>query len=297
MAHTEKSTGLILLLLSALCWGPAYLFIKLAIIDIPPITLALLRVAIASVIVYFICLLQKQRLSHWKHLFFRFAVMGLTLIAIPFSLISWGERYIPSSLAGLLVSLALIVTVVLAHFFGKHERLTSKKIIGLCSGIIGLCFIYLPMIAQETTASLWGVLLVILASCSIGSGTVYARTHLHSVPAIVALAFQLIIATFILLPLSLLIDLPMGIPIPSTTSLLSVLALTVISTVLAYYFYYKSIQLSGATYASLALILIPIFAMAFGRIFLKEHFSWNFYLGALFILTGVGAVAPVFNRK
>ncbi len=290
-------TGLILLLLSALCWGPAYLFIKLAVIDVSPINIALLRVGIASVIVYFLCLIQKQKLWQWKKLLPQFAVMGLTLNAIPFSLISWGERYISSSLAGLLVSLALIVTVVLAHFFGQHERLTRKKIMGLCAGIIGLCFIYLPTISQETTESQWGLLLVVLASCSIGAGTVYARIHLRNVPAIVALTFQLIISTLILLPIALFIDFPGGLLLPSMTSILSILALTVISTVLAYYFYYKSIQLSGATYASLALILIPIFAMVFGAIFLEEQFTWTFYLGALFILTGVGAVTPLFNKK
>ncbi len=289
--------GLTLLLLSALSWGPAYLFIKLAVADIPPLTIALLRVVSASLIFYCICVFQKQSLSKWNHLWKKMAVIGFLLIATPFTLISWGERYIPSSVAGLLVSLALIVTVILAHFYGKQERLTRNKMLGICAGIIGLCFIYLPTISHETIQNQIGILLVVLASCSIGSGTVYARTHLQKVPVTVALTMQLMISALILLPLSLLIDRPFSLPAPSAVSLLSVLALTVISTVLAYYFYYKNIQLSGATYASFALIIIPIFALMCGAIFLHEQLTWNIYLGSVFILAGIGAVNPVFNRK
>src|SRR5579871_2758269 len=144
MVENTKIQGLVLLLLSALCWGPTFLFIKLSIIDFPPITLVFLRVAISSVFLYLICLYQKQSLLAWRHLWTQFAIMGITLNALPFLLISYSEEYISSSLAGILISLSLIATAILAHFFGTHEPLNRKKVLGVCAGVVGLCFIYAP---------------------------------------------------------------------------------------------------------------------------------------------------------
>jgi len=103
MSHKLK--GLLYISLCALCWGPSYLFIKLAIFDIPPLTLVLFRVAIACLILLCVCQIQKHKFfscarGNWKH----FAVMGITLNALPFFLISYGEVYISSSLAGILNS-------------------------------------------------------------------------------------------------------------------------------------------------------------------------------------------------
>lgn len=297
MQISIKNKGLSLLLLNALCWGPAYLFIKIAVADIPPVTLALLRVAIASLVLYGVCLWKKQSLLAWKHLWPQFAVMGITLNAIPFFLISFGEQYISSTLTGVIISLSLIFTMILAHFFGRDEVITRNKILGSCAGLAGLCIIYLPLIAQESVKSQLGVLTSILASCSIGAGTVYARKHLQKAPLLVALTMQLILSTLILLPLSLLVDQPFSLPFPPASSLWGVIALAMVSTVAAYYFYLKNIELTGATYASLALIILPIFAIILGGVFLKEQFTWNLCLGTLFILGGVGAVNPTFCKK
>lgn len=292
-----KAKSFFLILLCGLCWGPSYLFIKIAVPEIPPITLVLLRVGIAAALLFLVCRLQNHKVFAWRRSWKHFAVMGITLNAVPFCLISFGEVYISSSLAGILNSLTLICTAVIAHFFGKHDPLTKNKILGIIAGLIGLSFIYLPMISQGRIENSIGILLIICACISYGIGTVYVRTHLHTVPGIVALTFQLLIATLVLLPLSLIIDQPFNLPLPSYQPIIGVLGLAFIGTAAGYLFFYRAIQLTGPTYAALSVLLIPIFAMILGKIFLNEQLTWNLYVGTFCILAGVLAINPLLTKK
>jgi drug/metabolite transporter (DMT)-like permease len=287
-----KTQSLLLIFLCSLCWGPSYLFIKIALPDIPPLTLVLLRVGIAAAILLFVCLIQRQKLLLWTHAWKHFLIMGLTLNAFPFLLISYGEVFIPSSLAGILNSFTLICTAVIAHFFGKHDPITKNKMFGIISGIVGLCFIYLPLLFHERIDNFFGALLCLCACISYGIGTVYVRSHLHEVPSIIALTFQLIFATIFLLPFSLIIDQPFHLPVPPYQAIIGAFGLALIGTVAGYLMFYKAIKLAGATYASLSVLLIPIFAIILGVIFLHEQLTWNIYVGTLCILIGVIGVNP-----
>jgi len=293
MEKTLKAKSLLFILLCGLCWGPSYLFIKIAVVEIPPITLVLGRVAIASLILFVLCLIQKQKIlawtSHWKH----FVILGITLNVLPFCLISFGEVYISSSLAGILNSLTLIFTAILGHFFGMRDPLNKNKILGISAGLVGLAIIYLPLVVQGKLGGALGAFLLVLACLSYGCGTVYARMHLQKIPGTVLLTAQLFIATLILIPISLFVDAPYNLPVPSLESILSVIALSLIGTVGGFLFYYKAIQLAGSTYASLSVLLIPILAIILGFLFLHEELSWNMYLGTFFILTGIITVNPI----
>lgn len=287
MEKKLKYQNLLLLLLCAMCWGPSYLFIKISVTEIPPITLVLLRVGIAAMLLCCICFIQKHNIFAWKHLWKQFAVMGITLNALPFFLISYGELFISSSLAGIINSFTLIFTAIIGHYFGQQERLTRNKVLGICIGLIGLGVIYLPMLFHENAHADLGALMIVCACLSYGTGSVYARTHIHNVPSVVALTFQLIIATVILLPLSLFIDQPFKLPTPSLSAIMGALGLGVIGTAAGFFFYFKAIQRAGATYASLTVLLVPILAMLYGVIFLNEYISWNLYLGTLLIISGI----------
>lgn len=279
-------------MLCALCWGPSYLFIKVAVHEVPPLTIAFSRVAIGTAILYIVCRLTGQKLLKWRHLWKQFAVMGITLNAIPFFLVSSGEVFIPSSLAGILNSTTLIFTSVVAHFFGRHDPLSRNKILGIIAGIIGLAIIYLPTLIHESIHSQIGAAMVVLACLSAGIGTVYARTHLHKVPGVVALTFQLLIACIILAPICILIDNPSHLAPPTHQALLSLIALGVLSTAGGFYIYFRAIQLAGPTYASFSVLFLPIIAMFCGALFLGEQLSWNLYLGIFFILAGVLVINP-----
>lgn len=285
-----KGKSLLLLVLTALCWGSSFLFIKIAIKEIPPITLLFLTLVCGSIFLYLICRFQNQKIWEWRRFWRHFSVMGMTLNVIPFFLTNTGELYIPSSLAGILNSLTLIFTAILAHYFGFHDRLTKNKIIGIIIGLIGLGIIYIPLLVHENIKNALGALFIIGACLSYGIGNIYAEKHLHKFPDIVALSSQFIIAAIIVLPFSLGIDHPFHLPFPSYKAILGVLGLGVIGTAAGFFFYFKQIQLTGATYASLALLLVPLVAMSLGALFLHERLQWNLYLGMVFIMAGILAI-------
>src|ERR1700679_3366492 len=98
MERAFKIKGVGFLLLCSLSWGPAYLFIKIAVPEIPPITLVFLRVGIAWAILYPVCLIQTRRSFDWKRYWKHYLILAVTLNALPFCLVSFGELYISSAL-------------------------------------------------------------------------------------------------------------------------------------------------------------------------------------------------------
>lgn len=297
MDQPTKIKSILFLILCASCWGPSYLFIKLAVGQISPLTLVFLRVAIAFLILLLFCLWQKENVWKWKQYWKHFIVLGITLHALPFYLVNYGELFISSSLTGILNSFTLIFTAIFAHFFGPHVPLTKNKLIGILLGLVGLTVIYLPLVLQKGVEDEFGALLIILACLSYGIGTVYARTYLKKIPSRVVLTAQLGMATAILLPLIIFWDRPYTLPFPSAQAIFAAIFLGAVGTAAGFACYYKVIQLAGATYASFAVLLIPVIAMALGFFVLHEQLTWNLYLGTFFILAGLLTMNPPFKRK
>lgn len=271
-------------LLAACCWGPSYLFIKIALTGFSPFLLMLGRVSIAFIFVLPFCYAQ---FYSYRRSILSFAILGLTLNALPQTLICYGELSITSALAGILNSCTLIFTAILGHFL-KHDFLTKKKIFGIALGLAGLLVIYVPLLFSEhKDQSPLGASLIILSSLSYAIGSLYARKHLKNTPTPVALAYQLLTAAMMLVPFAAF-QTPSS-P-PPAAALFSLISLGLIGTALAYYFYFKAIEYCGPTYASFTSLLVPIFAMIVGLIFLQETIYWNAYLGLFFILAGLFSI-------
>jgi drug/metabolite transporter (DMT)-like permease len=174
-----KWKNFLLLVLLAALWGPSFLFIKVAVADIPPLTLVLGRVGLGALVLYAVLRWQGRNLppfgSVWKHL----AFAGLVQNAIPFVLFSWGEQYIASALASILNGTTPIFTIILAHFFVADERLTAAKVTGVLMGMGGLLFLIAPSLAGGIQATTWGLVAVTAATFCYGVAIVKDRTRLR----------------------------------------------------------------------------------------------------------------------
>ncbi len=278
--------NLIFLVLTAVCWGPSYLFIKIGITAVPPFTLVLIRMSLAALILHIYCKLKKTGGFYWRQQWKHYLILGLTLNVFPLCLICYGEMYISSSIAGIINSTTLIFTVIVAYFFGSQEILSKHKIMGMITGIIGLMVIYFPMLVDDEGSSGIGIVLLLLSCLCYGIGTVYVRKHLKKVKGPTVLTAQVTIATLILLPCAFIFD-RHHLTMPTLEAILGIVGLAAIGTVLGFLSYYKVIELAGSTYASFTSLLVPIFAMLLGTIVLHEKLAFNHYLGAFFILSGV----------
>ncbi|MEZ4516024.1 MAG: DMT family transporter [Chloroflexota bacterium] len=150
-----RNLGLLLFL--AGLWGPSFLFIKVAVQDVPPITLALVRVAIGAIFLLVILRWQKQSLPRERHVWKALAVVALTHNALPFVLFGWGEQYIDSALASILNGTTPLFTIVMAHFFVEGDRLTPAKVIGVLVGFAGLLLLTLPTLQDGLAAQHWAL--------------------------------------------------------------------------------------------------------------------------------------------
>ena len=291
-----------LLGLSAL-WGSSYLFIKIADEGpIPPAEMVLVRLIIATAVLYMVARLRGFRLPATRRIWGAFAVMGLVGTAAPFLLISWGETRIDSSLAAILNATVPIATVVLAHVWTGDERLSPARIAGILVGFAGVVVLVAgnPSVDGRSSA-LIGVAALLLSSLCYGIGNTFARRAFAGVPPVVAATGQMLLGGIYML-------IPGGVAardehvLAPAGAWAAVAALALLGTVGAYLLYYQLIARVGATRTASTTYLLPAFATFYGAIFLHERLNLWVLAGFALILLGIGAVngrvrAPVRSER
>ncbi len=291
-----KTRNLLLLLLLAALWGPSFLLIKVAVAEIPPITLIAGRVGLAAILLYVILRLSGGSLPRPGRIWGTLAVAALVQMALPFVLLSWAEQRIDSALAAILNSLTPLFTILLAHLLTTDDRITWAKAAGIALGMVGVLFFVAPSMQSGIQASTWGILAMIVVAASYGFAGVYTRQHLNNLPPIVAPTGQMILATLFLLPPMIIIDQPFNQPLPSLQAIGAVTALAVLGTVLAFIFYYRLLRSATASYVSMVTYLVPVIGVLLGVLILDESLSWTDYAGFGLILLGVMIVNGAFGN-
>lgn len=282
-----KTKYLLLLILLALCWGPSFFFIKVALTQIPIFSIVCIRLAVGGLLVLLIIQLQKKHFFKWLPMWRSFVIIALLANVIPLTLITYSETLISSSLAGIINSSPPIFTVILAHYFLDHEKISLSKIIGMSIAFMGIALIFLPSLLGEESSNILGVIYVLIASISSAGGMVFARKRLSNLPNLIAPTYQMLLGSLILLPLMLGVDKIYSLPIPSLPVLSCLLGLSVLGTMLAYVIYYYLVTHVSATYLSTSSLLFPLISTFLGVVVLKESLSPLAYVGSGFILLGL----------
>ncbi len=286
--------NLLLLITLAALWGPSFLFIKVAVEEIPPLTLVLGRVAVGAAFLLIVLLSQGRRLPTDRRLWRHLAVVAMLHNALPWVLLSWGEQYIDSALASILNGTTPLFTIILAHFLVAGDRMTVPKMLGVLLGFAGLFLLILPSLSGGAQASTWGLLAVTAAAAVYGVAMIYSRNHLRGLPPLVAPASQLLLATGYMLPVALLVDRPWTLDRPSTVALGSLFLLGILGTGLAFIVYYRLLETANPTYISMVTYVIPVFGVILGVLVLGEQLTWYALAGFALILLGVMVVNGLF---
>ena len=284
------STGAWLMLLTlGLLWGGSFFFAGIAVKHVPPFTLAFLRFALAALFLHvfiagrfgFYAALR----SRWRP----FLVLGLVNNALPHSLIFLGQTEIGAGLASILNATTPIWTVMVAHLMTDDETLTGRKLAGAMIGLAGTVVLFAPQVSAAAPAPLWAMALPLVAALSYGFAAVWGRRFRDLAPPVTA-AGQLTASTLIILPVTLLHDMPWRLPAPPAATLAAVLALALLSTALAYIIFFRLIATAGATNASLVTLLVPPSAILLSTVFLGERMGPEDGLGLLLILLGLAVL-------
>jgi len=276
----DARDGSLLAVLSVL-WGGSFFFNGLALKELPPLTLVLLRVALGAL--FLLPLVRAYRIEFpkgiagWKP-FFAVAFFNNLL---PFSLIVMGQTFIASGLASVLNATTPLFTVVVMAVAGE-ERLFARRVAGVIAGLIGV-IILRGGVGLDAAGQGVGVLLCLAAAASYGVAALLARRQLADSPPLATATFQLLSSSAMMIFVAGFFDRPWTLPMPGITTWLAVLGLAALSTALAYIVFFQILRRSGATKVMLVTLLIPVTAILLGYLVLGERISLREIAGALVI--------------
>ena len=164
-----------LIVLLALIWGATFLLAELALVELSPLWLVLLRVGIAALVLLVVVRVQGVRVALTPVLLVGFLAMGLLNNVVPFTLIFWSQTTIDSSLAAILNATMPFWTVLVAHVATRDERMTPAKITGILLGIAGVAVMIGPSALAGLGAAVLPQLAILLATFSYALASLFGR--------------------------------------------------------------------------------------------------------------------------
>ena len=289
-SHSKTKLGLELSLLAtlALLWGSSYLFIRIAVETIPPITLIAVRVTLAAIFLGSVLLVRREPLPKdtktWGALFIQAVFNSIGA----WTILAWGQQYVDSGLASVLNSTSPIFVFWGTLLFTRHERTSLLKLLGACLGIAGVTLIVgidaLDGLGRDVLAQL----AVLFGAILYGAAAIYGKRFSPLSPTVAA-AGTMIWASLCLIPLSLLIDQPWTLS-PSANAIMATLVLGVACTGIALLIYFRLIRTLGSMGVASQSYLRAGIGVGLGILVLGETLTPMIALGIGLSILGVIAI-------
>jgi drug/metabolite transporter (DMT)-like permease len=283
--RTPGDWGLFLLL--SACWASAFAMTKIAVGTLPASVIIPGRLITGAVLLWIVMLVRGERLPPFSDRASWLAIVGMGTVgtALPFYLITIGQKTIDSSLAALLISGAPLFTAVLAHFYFQDERFTGFKIAGLATGFAGVAVLLGPDAMDGLgNVDLVAQLLVLGGAFCYAVNSIIARQSPRLPPVVLPVGF-LTVASIASMPMLVWTDWQ-SIE-PDTASLFCILGLGAVSTGLAGIILMHLVARTSATFIALTGYVIPIMSAALGYFLFRETQSWTAMMAFILILAGV----------
>ena len=259
----------LLLLLGAL-WGGSFFFVAVAVHEIPPLTLVLLRVAIAAAALHVFLALRGPSFRLAFPYLLPFFGLAMLNNVIPFSLMFTGQTAIGAGLASVLNATTPFWTLILVGYVFRTETPAWNKLAGTALGIAGTALMIGPGLVAGLGGPAWAKLALIGTALSYAFSFVVARRFRALPPAVVATG-QLTASTIIMLPLAFAVDGAAGCVGASWTAWACVLGLALLATALAYIIFFELTAQAGSSNASLVTMIVPVVAILLGAFVLRER--------------------------
>ncbi len=266
-------------------WSSSFLWIKIAVQEIGPTTLVAFRVLFGLLFGVVVILVQRVKLPGDVKSWLPLMILGISNIAIPFFLISWGEQAIDSGVAAILDATVPLFTIVIAHLALHDDRINLPKVLGLLIGFAGV----IVLMSKDIGASpgpLLGQAAVILASAFYAGSSVYARKTTENAPGILRSAGPLVSATGVMWLATFLVERPIRIPQLSITWV-ALLWLGILGSGFAFILSYYLIHEIGPTRTTMVTYIFPLGGVILGVLFLHEQLSWQLLAGAALIVASL----------
>ena len=273
-----------------LIWGTTWIFIKIGLEDLPPLTFAAARFVLAVIILAVIINLQKipfpTNKRDWKLL----ALTGVLQFSINYSLVFWSEQYISSGLAAVLQAMITVFGLVLAWIHLPNERITLIKVAAVTLGIAGVAVIFIEQLQINSVLAFAGCIAIVIGAYAAAHGSILVKAYGSNLHPAMLVFGQMIFGILPIIIYALTVE---GNPLKlhwTWKAVISVVYLTVFGTITAFWLYYWLLSKIESTKAMMISLVTPLIAVIVGRIFLNEQLPAQTIFGGLLILASIGLI-------
>ncbi len=271
-------------------WGSTWLFIKIGLRDLPPLSFAGIRFIVAALILTVVIVIRRlplpRKASDWGFI----ALTGFLCFTINYGLLFWGEQHISSGLAAVLQATIPLFGLIIAHRLIPAEPMTARKVFGVSLGLAGVAIIFSNEMKSEGSLALWGSAAIVLGAFSVAYSNVLIKARgVHFDPAVLA-AGQMI---FGLVPLIVVGFIKEGNPMHfhwTRLALVCLFYLALVGSSLAFILYYWLVRHMAVTNTMLISLVTPVLAVLLGMGAIGEKLNWRMGVGGAGILVGIGMI-------
>jgi drug/metabolite transporter (DMT)-like permease len=271
-------------------WGSTWLFIKLGLEDLPPLTFAGIRFVISCAIVFTIIRIRGIQLPRARADWLLLAVTGILSFGFNYGLVFWGEQHISSGLAALLQSTLPAFGLVFAHFHLPAERLSWTRIVGVVLGVCGVAVVFSNQLAIAGRQALAGCVALILSAVCAAYSNVLVKAYAKNLNPAITTGGQMLFGLLLLLAVGIPLE---GNPFRfhwTRMAVIALLYLAIVGSVIAFLLYYWLVQNMDVTKSMLIALVTPVVAVILGMLVLNEEFGWRTLAGGAMIISGIALI-------
>ncbi len=268
----------VLLLLISGIWGSQFFFIALVIENVGVITLSAIKACIGGIcLLFFGLFLSKEERKVPRSYYKWYIIIAFFEVVLPFVFIAQGQKSVPSSIAAVLIGMVPIFTILFLLAFFKRKS-TRPEITSILFGFAGIVFLSWPTQGiQDLSNSIQGNILMVLAAMSFGLSLIFME-KLNEGSSVIHMRNVLLIASALLIPMSLLFEQSFKLDIARSQSIYLVI-LGIFHAGVVYVLFNRLIRQEGALFTSYSNYIVPVIGMILGFFFLHEALSIHQLIG------------------
>ncbi|MCB1755254.1 MAG: EamA family transporter [Gammaproteobacteria bacterium] len=289
-------TELPLLGLLALLWGSSYLFIKIAVMEIPPLTLIAIRVFGAMLFLILVMMWRHERLPRGVQTWRMLLIQAFFNSIAAWTVLAWGQSYVDAGLASVLNSTSPVFVFIFTAVVTRHERLGASKLFGAILGLSGVVLIVGSDVVKGLGVQVAGQIACLSGAALYACAAIYGRRFSNLSP-VVSSAGTMIWASAVLVPLALLVEQPFSLT-PSNKAIFSALALSIFCTGFALMIYFRLLRTIGSMGVASQAYLRAAIGVMLGIVLLGEKLTLPVSAGVFIAISGVILINwPVVSQK
>jgi len=271
--------------LAAILFGASVVAVRIAVRDIPPLTLALVRFGQGSlVLLVAIAAFRRDLLRIDRRDLPYLALLGAIFFAVFPVTFNVGMRYVDASHGALLLATMPLWTLIISRFAAR-DQLSVRQSIGVLTSLLGVAVVMADRVGGSSTSVTGNMLLIATAIC----GAIYnvlAKRMLGRYAGITVTLYAMLIGTVFLAPASLVERAP-RLDALSAETVAMVVFLGVFGGAVSFSLWTSALRRLSPTQVAVYINLNPIAATLLAAAMLQEHLSRTFLFGFVGVVTGV----------